>query len=197
MSGDPDAGTAVVRHAGTSQLGAFPSPPGGPLGALEGWSQTCEHWVTPEAAAGPVLCQTRGSPPRSSRRLKKSLKRQTPAPRAACCGRTPVMPRAWHSSPRALHSSTTLDVIKPQGMSKPAVTKLFVQTQGLHIENILKQLLTKPARSWTRTEPSTRPRSGKEAEVHALTVACTELVLADKPCLACYGIKPSCLPFPR
>lgn len=141
-------------------------------------------------------CQTHRSPPQSSRRLKKSLKRQTPAPRAACCSRTPVMLPAWHSSPRALHSSTTLDVIKPQGMSKPA-TKLFVQTQGLHVENILKQFLIKPARSWIRTEPSLHLRSGKEAEVHTLTMVCTELVLADKPYLACYGIKPSCLPFPR
>lgn len=146
----------MARCPGTSRLRAFPSPErtaqssAGVVMAVRAQGHHCSQHLP----AGPAPCQTHKdethrNPPRSFRRLKtgKSLKRQTPAPRADCCSCMFVIPRAWRSSPHISHYSTALDVIKPRETSKPAVTKPFVQTWSLCIENILKQFLIKLARS--------------------------------------------------
>lgn len=147
MAGDPEAGRATVRRPGTSQLGVLP------FHRLREhcWEVGTDLWPPPQPQlpAGPAPCQTHKdktlrSPPRSFRTLngKEPKKANT----GARCGCTFVILRARHSSPHVSHFSTTLDVIKPQEMSNPAVTKPFVQTQSLRVENALKQFLIKLAR---------------------------------------------------
>lgn len=127
----------------------------GLLRALQGWLRPCKHGAT-TAATRPSRTSTvpdpqgrntqEPSPKLQETENGKSLKRQTPAPRADCSC-TVVIPRAWRSSPHISHYSTALDVIKPRETSKPDVTKPFVQTRSLCIENILKQFLIKLASS--------------------------------------------------